>query len=233
MSGPNFIGLLSGPRYEVVASGALVGGLLCVLSLQAKRALTRASNPLVPDERLSLRNCAELVALFIKNLGEMVLGKEGKKYFPFVGSLFIYVFLSNALGLIPGFSMPTDYVPFNLGLALTVFVLYNYWGVRDVGLLNYLKHMCGPLWIIAPLFFVIELVSHCFRPISLSLRLFGNMTGDHLALGIFTDLTKSSFIPIPVIFYFLGLFVCFMQAFVFTLLTMVYIQLATAHEEEH
>ena len=78
--------------------------------------------------------------------------------------------------------------------------------------------------------FVIEVISHCVRPMTLSLRLFGNMTGDHLALSIFTDLTSALYIPVPVIFLVLGTLVCFIQAFVFTLLSMIYIRLAVAHE---
>jgi len=88
----------------------------------------------------------------------------------------------------------------------------------------------GPVIFIAPLFFVLEIVSHCIRPITSSLRLFGNMLADHTVLGAFTDLTK---VGVPVLFYGLGTFVCFFQAFVFTLLSMVYVSLAVAHEESH
>ena len=155
---------------------------------------------------------------------------ENRKYLPFVGTIFIYILFSNLLGLIPGFSMPTDSILFNLGIALVVFVLYNYWGIREVGAVAYFKHLLGPIWWIAPLLLVIEIISHIVRPISLSLRLFGNMTGDHIVLAVFTDLTKYVF---PVIFYGLGTFVCLMQAFVFTLLTMIYIRFAVAHDEDH
>ncbi|MCB0345693.1 MAG: F0F1 ATP synthase subunit A [Bdellovibrionales bacterium] len=215
---------------ETLASAVLVGGLITAAGLAANAALKKKENPIVPDSRLSLVNFFELMVGFLISLGDNVMGKENRKYLPFVGTIFIYILFSNLLGLIPGFSMPTDSILFNLGIALVVFVLYNYWGIREVGAVAYFKHLLGPIWWIAPLLLVIEIISHIVRPISLSLRLFGNMTGDHIVLAVFTDLTKYVF---PVIFYGLGTFVCLMQAFVFTLLTMIYIRFAVAHDEDH
>jgi F-type H+-transporting ATPase subunit a len=109
---------------------------------------------------------------------------------------------------------------------------YNYQGIKEQGIVGHIKHFMGPVWYLAILIFPIELISHAVRPLSLGLRLKGNMEGDHLVLSIFSNLVPY-IVPIP--FYVIGLFVCFMQAFVFTLLTMVYISLATAHHdhEEH
>jgi F-type H+-transporting ATPase subunit a len=104
--------------------------------------------------------------------------------------------------------------------------MYNYYGIKENGWV-YLKHFLGPMIYLAPLMLVIEIISHLVRPISLSLRLFWNMTGDHLVLGIFTDLTH---IIIPVLFVGLGLFVSFLQAFIFTILSSIYISLSIAHE---
>jgi len=132
------------------------------------------------------------------------------------------------LGLIPGFLPPTDNINTNLAIALTVFVYYHIMGIKAHGVKNYLKHFMGPILWLGPLMIVIELIGHCVRPISLSLRLFGNITGDHLVLGIFSGLVP---ILVPVVFMALGLFVSFIQAFVFSLLSMIYINLATAHEE--
>ena len=116
-------------------------------------------------------------------------------------------------------------------MALVVFALYNYWGIKELGLKAYLHHLWGPVFAIGPMLFVIELISHCVRPVTLSLRLFGNMTGDHLALAIFSDLTQGTVaFFVPVAFYALGTIVCFIQAFVFSLLRMIYIRLAVAHE---
>ena len=231
--GVNFIELLVGPTAEPLFSALLVGCVVAASGMYGLKKLRQADNPLIPDDKLTVKNFWELLSFFILKLGDTAMGRNNRKYLPFVGSLFVYLLTLNLLGLIPGFSMPTDSVSFNLGIALTVFVLYNAWGIRAVGVSSYLKHLWGPIWWIGPLLFVVELISHCVRPVALSLRLYGNMTGDHVVLAIFTDLTRGIYIPVPVIFYFLGLFVCVMQAFVFTLLSMIYIRLAVAHEEEH
>ena len=116
-----------------------------------------------------------------------------------------------------------------LGLGVFVFIYFNYVGFKENGF-AYIKHFAGPVWWLAPLIFPIEIVSTLFRPISLALRLRGNIMGDHVVVGIFNSITPYL---IPTIFYGMGLFVCFLQAFVFCLLTMVYISLAQGHEEEH
>jgi len=219
-----------GSGIEPLVSALLIVGLIFFLSRVALRQLANRPEPLIPEKKLSLSLVFELIAELIVSLGDTAMGKRNRKYLPFVGSIFLYLFFLNLLGLVPGFSMPTDLVAFNLGVSLVVFVLYNYWGIRQVGVATYLKHLLGPVAFIAPLMFVVEVVSHIVRPVSLSLRLYGNMTGDHIVLKIFTDMTK---FPIPIVFYCLGAFVCFMQAFVFTLLTMVYIRMAVEHEENH
>jgi len=228
------------PNVELpIATGALVVCGLGVAAVVGRRALKNSPDPLVPDEGLSVRNFFEILTGFIVWLGDSAMGKENRRYLPFVALLFFYVMCMNMIGLIPGFLMPTDQFQFNFGIALCVFVLYNYWGIRAVGFKHYIEHLFGGpallnkfLFPVAILLFLIELVSHSVRPVTLSLRLFGNMTGDHLALSIFTDLTAGTMVFfIPVLFYILGTIVCFIQAFVFTLLSMIYIRLATAHEE--
>lgn len=228
--GVNFVEVLVGQRHEGLVSAAFIAVVLIVVSILARSRLEQHPIPLIPDSKLTLRNFFELVAQFLVNLSDNVMGHENRKYLPFVGTVFVYLLAMNLFGLIPGLSSPTDSISLNLGVALTVFILYNFWGVREMGIISYLKHFWGPIWWIGPLLFVVEIISHLVRPLSLSLRLYGNMTGDHMVLSIFTDLTKFA---IPVIFYGLGTFVCFMQAFVFTLLTMVYIRFAVAHEESH
>lgn len=237
--GFTFVGSVVPHQYVGLVSAGVVLGAACLVASKARRSIQHALNNssvdksltanavLLPEDKLTARGIYELLGSFILQLGDNVMGKENRKFLPFVAALFTYIFFLNLLGLVPGFIAPTHALTFNLGVALVVFVAYNAWGVREHGVLAYLKHFCGPVWWMAPLLFVIEIVSHVVRPISLSLRLFGNMTGDHLVLGIFTQLTQYI---IPVIFYFLGLFVCFMQAFVFTLLTMVYIRFSVAHE---
>lgn len=226
----NFINELVGHDQAPLYAAGLVIGVTGVVGVAARYALKKKKNPLVPDKGLSLSNLFEIIAGFMIWLGDSAMGEENRKYLPFAATVFFYVLSMNLLGLIPGFVMPTDQFQFNLGIALSVFVLYNYWGIREVGIKNYIKHMWGPIFLVGFLLFPVELISHLVRPLTLSLRLFGNMTGDHLALAVFTDLTK---IIVPVIFYTLGTVVCFVQAFVFALLTMIYIRLAVTHEEDH
>lgn len=223
-----FLNELVGHNYETVATGAVVGCAVIAIGMAARKQLASATDPLVPDSSFTSRNFVEIITEGMVKLGDMVMGHENRKFIPFVASLFFFIFICNLVGLIPGVSMPTDSIGFNAGLAALVFLLYNFWGIREVGIVSYLKHMWGPVWWIGPLLFTIEIISHFIRPAALTLRLYGNMTGDHLAIEVFTNLTK---VGVPVIFYFLGTFVCLIQAFVFTLLTMVYIRLAVVHED--
>lgn len=148
-------------------------------------------------------------------------------------SAFAYnISLARVMGVLPedvcmpGFSPPTSSFFINLGLGLVVFVAYHYFGVREHGP-KYFKQFMGPMVFLAPLFILIEVFSHAFRPISLSIRLYGNMFGDHLVLEIFSDLTK---VVIPVLFYILGALVSVIQASVFTILTIIYVAMAISHE---
>ena len=228
--GINFIEKLVGPEKETLFSGGLAAALIIILAILARKRLDRNRGNLVPDEGLTLLTIAELPVLFVQSLGDQIMGKEGRKYHPFLPSIFLFVLVCNMIGLVPGLSMPTDSFLFNLGIAIPVFVLYTAWGIKEIGIVSYLKHLWGPSFMIGFLLFPVEIISHLIRPLSLSIRLFGNMTGDHMVLGAFLKLTK---VGVPVIFYLFGTFVCFVQAFVFTLLTMIYIRLATAHEESH
>jgi F-type H+-transporting ATPase subunit a len=148
--------------------------------------------------------------------------------------VFIFIFVSNLIGVIPGFLPPTSNVNTNIAVALVVFFLTHYYGVKEHGV-GYLKHFMGPMLMLAPLMFAIEMISHLVRPLSLTVRLYGNISGDHIVLGIFSNIwhTLGINIPevgIPVIFLMLGIFISFVQAFVFSLLSMVYISGAMAHD---
>lgn len=246
--GLNFVELVVGPEAETICSALLVASLVCLIGIAGSKKLRSRESRLIPDHTLTLRNFLELIAEFILQLGDNVMGKQNRKFLPFLATLFFYIACLNLFGLVPGFSMPTSKVIFNAGIAVTVFVLYTAWGIREVGFLNYLSHLWGPIkpqlikpWyfgvfvmagglVMGALIFSIECISHIFRPVTLSLRLFGNMTGDHTVLQVFTELVPFG---VPVIFYFFGTFVCLLQAFVFTILTMVYIRFAVTHEEEH
>jgi len=199
---------------------------LLLFAVRARQQLASTRDVVVPDEGFSARNIAEVITEFITNLSESVIGHDGPKYVPLFGSLFVFILASNLVGLIPGFTPPTDNFNVTLALGVVAFVAYNYYGFRAHGV-AYLKQFVGPLLLLAPLMIVVELFSHLFRPASLAIRLYGNMFADHLLLGIFTDLTK---LVIPVVFYVLGTFVSLVQALVFTLLTMVYVGLAISHD---
>lgn len=152
--------------------------------------------------------------------------EEAKKHIPFIFSLFVFILIMNLMGLIPGFMPPTMNINTNIGLAIFSFLYYNYWGFKKHGL-GYIKHFLGPFLPIAFLYFPIEVLSHVFRIVSLSVRLAGNMTGDHTVLEIFTHLT---YLIIPVAFLVLGTIVSLVQAFVFSILSLIYIALAVGEE---
>jgi F-type H+-transporting ATPase subunit a len=186
---------------------------------------------LIPDERLTARNMAEIFVAGIQSLVDGVLAERGRPYVPLFGTFFVFILTANLLGLLPGFAPPTGNFNITFGLGVASFLAFNFIGIRTQGIVNYAKHFVGPVWWLGVLMIPLEIIDNLVRPVSLGFRLFGNMTGDHLVLEIFTDLTK---VIVPVIFYFLGAFVSFIQAFVFTLLSTVYVSLSMGHgHEEH
>jgi len=197
---------------------------LFFLALQAKKALK--DEDIIPKARFSLRNFFEVFIEQMAKLSDSVIGSGGKPMIPVFCFLFLFIWFQNLLGLFPGFLPSTQNVNTTIALGTFAFCIYNYYGFKEHGL-KYLKQFLGPILFMAPLFVFIEILSHLFRPLSLGLRLFGNMKGDHTVIGIFLDMFP---IAIPVIFYFLGFFVCTLQAFVFTILTMVYVSLAISHD---
>lgn len=208
---------------------AMVGLLFVLTGVFYRAKVSNVKNPIIPDKGITFRNVFEGLGQFIYNLCRNIMGEEeAKKYYTVIMLLFTFVFANNLIGLIPGFLPPTDNFNTTLALGIFVFLYYNYQGIRAQGIVGHIKHFMGPVWYLAVLIFPIEIISHTVRPLSLGLRLKGNMEGDHLVLSIFSGLVPY-LVPIP--FYVIGLFVCFMQAFVFTLLTMVYISLATAHHD--
>lgn len=223
--------------------------LLILFALMARDALARAQDPTIPAAELGSRNIAELIVQLIVSQSDAIIGKAGRKYVPFYGTFFFFILTGNLMGLLPGFGAPTANLNTTIGLALCSFIGYNVIGVREQGM-SYFKHFVGPmtnlpgsslmaklafvplLLLSVMFFFILELFSHGFRPVSLSLRLFGNMMGDHEVIGAFIGLTK---LVVPVAFYLMGTLVSLIQAFVFTLLSMIYVALAVSHghEEEH
>jgi F-type H+-transporting ATPase subunit a len=206
--------------------GIVVVILLLGIGALARLALQRAKDPIIPDAGLSLRNILELVVSFIITLNDGIVGKKGRKFIPMFATFFCFILISNLSGLLPGFSPPTSNLNTTLGLGLISFTAYNLIGVREHGA-SYIKQFMGPVLFLAPFFIILELISHLVRPLSLGLRLFGNMFGDHLVIEIFTDLTK---VVVPVAFYMLGTLVSVIQASVFTILSIIYVSMAVSHE---
>ena len=184
---------------------------------------------MTPSPKFSLTTFFEFITLdFLLKLIADIFGSEEKarRFLPLLGGSFFFIFFANLLGVFPGFYPASQNLNTTLAMSSVIFVAYNYLGFKEHGL-GYLKHFMGPVIYLAPLMIIIELVSHLVRPASLSLRLFWNMFGDHLVLQIFSNLTP--FI-IPVIFIGLGVFVSFLQAFIFTILSSIYISLSISHD---
>ncbi|MBP6629032.1 MAG: F0F1 ATP synthase subunit A [Kofleriaceae bacterium] len=183
---------------------------------------------LVPPRKMNLRNFFEVMAESLYGMVEGAMGSHNaRRFYPLVGTLWLWILFGNLIGLIPGFISPNDTLKTNLALALVVFVLTHVYGIKEHGL-AYFKHFLGPSPALAPLMLPIELISHLARPMSLSLRLMGNMIADHKVVFAFFTLVPV-FVPIP--FLLLGILVCLVQAIVFCTLTMVYLGMAVEHEE--
>lgn len=215
-----------GHDYAHVVTAAAVSGVVIALGLTARASLGTGELAVVPASRFSVRGIFEFFTEFIVGLVDMVIGKHGRKYIPLFGSIFVFVFFNNLAGTIPGFVPATENINTTFALGMFTFICYNFLGLKENGW-HYLKHFLGPVLLLAPLILPIELISHLVRPFSLGLRLANVMMGDHTVVGIFLNLFP---VGLPIPFYLLGLFVCFVQAFVFTLLSMVYVSLATAHD---
>jgi F-type H+-transporting ATPase subunit a len=182
------------------------------------------------EPRFNLRTALEIFANTVIGVMSDMLSKDDvKKFFPLVASLFLYIFLNNFYGMIPGFAPPTDNVNTNVGMAIGVFVLFNVVGLwRDP--VGYVKHLAGPMLVVAPLLFTVEVIGLIFRPVTLSLRLTGNIFGDHTVFSVISELAPP---VIPALILGLGLFVSFMQAFIFALLTTMYVAMAVPAHDDH
>lgn len=171
----------------------------------------------------------EMVVTGIRGLIEDVIGHGAeKRYLPMIGAFALFIFVANLFGLFFFLQPPTGVLSTTVALALVSFAYFNFQGVREHGVFGYLKHFMGPVLWLAPLFFVIEMIGNFARILSLSLRLFMNIYGEHTATGIFAGLAP---IVVPWPLMALGLFTALLQAFIFVTLTAVYISLGTAHEE--
>lgn len=223
--------------FRIVIFSLIVGAILSILVIAAYRRRSLIPGP--------LQNSVEWVVEGLSNMVIAVLGKQGRKYVPFLGTLFIYIFCMNIFGLIPGMFSSTSKLNTTLGLAICVFLYVQFTGIRNFGILGYVHHLAGSPksiveWCLVPLNLPLHIIGELAKPVSLSLRLFGNISGEDMLLAIFAGLgvTIMSFMHLPVglplhlPFIFLALLTSFVQALVFTLLATIYFSLMSHREEE-
>lgn len=179
-----------------------------------------------------VQNILEYYLQGVLAMGKDVVGeKYARKYIPLIATIGIMIFFSNIIGIIPGFEAPTADINYTLPLALIAFFYYNFEGIRKNGIIAYAAHFAGPVKWLAPLMIPIEIVSHLSRIVSLSFRLFGNVRGDDLFLWVLIMLVPFV-VPLPA--YVILTFFAFLQAFIFMMLTYVYLAGAIhLHEESH
>ncbi|WP_243374305.1 F0F1 ATP synthase subunit A [Geotalea sp. SG265] len=197
---------------DAIAYTWLIIALLLIVSILATKGLKA-----VPGK---LQNFMEVIIGGIENMVVETMGEHGKPFFPLIATLALFILVSNLIGLIPGFFPPTANINTTAACAVIVFVTTHIVGIKEHGV-KYIKHFLGPILWLAPMMFFIEVIGHFSRVISLTLRLFGNMNGHELVLMIFFGLAPF-LVPLPMML--MGVLVSFIQAFVFMLLAMIYIQ---------
>jgi F-type H+-transporting ATPase subunit a len=215
-------------EYSHVSYAIIVIVLLMIVAILGTRGLRKDPKKyFVPEAKLNFRTAGEMVVEGILGVVKENMGPRGPEFMMIIGTLALFIFVSNVLGLVPGFHSPTATLNTTAACAITVFLLTHYYGFREHGI-KYIKHFTGPIIWLAPLMLPIELIGHFVRPVSLSIRLFGNIFGDHYVYAIVFGMAPL-LIPLPMMV--LGLFVAIVQTFVFILLSMAYF--AGAIEEEH
>ncbi len=211
-----------------IAAALLVIFALVIMSLMARHKLNNIEEALIPSTKFTILNFFEVILQVLMGLMRDIIGSNYKRHVPLVGTLALFILLSNLLGLIPGFVPPTDNLNTTLACGLVVFFYFNYQGLKAQGI-GHITHLANPFgewwgWFLAPLFLPVELVGLIVRPFSLGIRLAGNMIGDHRVLLAFAGMMPL-LLPLP--FFMLGLLVSLIQTTVFCLLTCVYISLHT------
>jgi F-type H+-transporting ATPase subunit a len=216
------IGMPTSPRpwMNYITMQILVAGIMIVVFAVLR---TRLS----VDKPGKTQQTFEVIYDFVRSESEDQVGHDGLQYTGYFATLFLFILFCNLIGIIPGFESPTM-VPFvPAGCAVATFCYYNLMGVRANGIFQYLKHFAGPMVFLAPLMIPIEIMSHLARPLSLTIRLFANMFAGEKVTTVFLGLT---YIGIPALFMGLHVFVSVLQAYIFVLLTMMYVSGAVAHE---
>jgi len=209
-----FFGLISEDHGFLFLTHMILSAVIALLL--ARMAMKNLQ--LVPH---GMQNVMEAYVDGVWKMGADVMGRaHARKYLPLVATLGLFIFVANVIGIIPGFEAPSANLNMTLALALAVFVYYNFEGIRLHGIINYFKHFMGPVWWLAWLMFPVEIVSHISRVVSLSFRLFGNIKGDDMFLAVILMLAPW---VLPLIPFALLTFGAFLQAFIFMMLTYVYI----------
>lgn len=227
------IHLESASQLEWLAVPGSILTLLVIwfLGVRYRRYVASFDTDSTPEGHWSLNFFVHGLIDYVHNLGRDLIGHEHRKYLALLVTIFVFVLLGNLAGMIPGVGSPTGFISGNLAIGLTVFAIYNWAGIKEHGV-GYIKQFTGPFTtgiglLLAVLFVVIELISHAARPASLAMRLLINVFADHMILDIFTDLT---YVLVPAALAFFGLLVAFVQSFVFTLLSGIYISMAVSHD---
>ncbi|MEA2091036.1 MAG: F0F1 ATP synthase subunit A [Campylobacterota bacterium] len=217
-----FFGLVSHSKEFIYLTHMLLSAGLAILLVK----MAMSNLQLVPK---GAQNFMEAYISGVLQMGKDVMGeKDARRYIPLIATIGLFVAIANLIGIIPGFEAPTAFLEFALTLALVVFVYYNFEGIRRQGVIKYFKHFMGPVWWLYWLMFPIEIVSHFSRLVSLSFRLFGNVKGDDMFLMVILMLAPWL---LPMIPFALLTFMAFLQAFIFMMLTTVYIGSAIAVED--
>ena len=198
----------------LVAAGLIAFFLLVRLTLAVEK-----PNP--------AQQIAEMVHEFTGSQADQIIGHGYERFQAFVTCILLFVVINNLLGLVPGLDTPTGQPWVPLGIALLTFLYYNFYGIQEKGIKGYLKEFAGPLWWLAPLLFPIEIISHLARIMSLTIRLYANMLASDLVSLVFFSLAP---VVIPSIFLGLHFAVSLIQAYVFMLLSMIYLSMAVSHE---
>ena len=208
------------PIHDALALELLVGALLFVFFLAVRFSLS-------VEKPAPAQQMAEMIHEFIGGQADTIIGHGYERFQSFVTVIFLFILTCNLIGLIPGINSPTELETVTLALAAATWIYFNFYGFKEQGFVGYLKHFAGPVWWLAPLIFPIEVVSNFARIMSLSVRLYANMFAGGLVTLVFFSLVP---VGVPIVFLGLHLLVSVIQAFVFTLLVMIYLSLAVSHE---
>ena len=209
--------------FDAIGFSLIAAVILIAMAFLATRAYTR-----VPQ---GIQNLFEWTVSLLRGLVHgFIPGTQGDRYLPYLGSLFLFIFAMNMMGVLPGFRSPTMTLSTTAALGITTFIMVQAYAVRAGGVVNYLKHFMGDVLLLAPLMFVVEIIGELAKPLSLSLRLYGNIFGEDKVIEEL--MTLGGWIPLQIPMLLLALFTSFLQAFIFTTLSTIYIASKVVHEHD-